>query len=115
MSRLPMWQTNWDQAEQAWNQQAQEAAQKRPLRGLKTLPQMPGITEETAQGLKWKSLKWILTILLYLIGSIFRAAIDPRIGIIFDPSKPTTWISYVDANNLYGWAMCQYLPIGGYK
>src|SRR5260363_161586 len=33
----------------------------------------------------------------------------------FNLSKPTTWISYVDANNLYGWAMSQYLPIGNYK
>src|SRR5260364_355533 len=33
----------------------------------------------------------------------------------FNLSKPTTWISYVDANNLYGWAMSQYLPIGNYQ
>src|SRR6185437_2273514 len=36
-------------------------------------------------------------------------------GKAFNPSKPTTWISYVDANNLYGWAISQYLPIGNYK
>lgn len=60
MSRLPMWQTDWDQAEQVWQQQAQRAAHHFPLKGLKTLPQMPGITEETAKGLKWKSLKWML-------------------------------------------------------
>lgn len=60
MARLPMWQTDWDQAEQEWDQQAKQAAQKRPLRGLTTLPQMLGITEETAKGLKWKSLKWMI-------------------------------------------------------
>src|SRR5437667_10533200 len=26
-----------------------------------------------------------------------------------------SWISYVDANNLYGWAMSQFLPIGNYQ
>src|SRR5260364_402351 len=36
-------------------------------------------------------------------------------GNAFNPSKPISWISYVDANNLYGWAMSQYLPIGNYK
>ncbi|PKY63103.1 hypothetical protein RhiirA4_432950 [Rhizophagus irregularis] len=40
---------------------------------------------------------------------------NPKMGDSFNPSKPTTWISYVDANNLYGWTMSQYLPIGGYK
>ena len=36
-------------------------------------------------------------------------------GQAFNPSKPTSWISYVDANNLYGWAMSQFLPIGNYQ
>src|SRR5437764_4677669 len=36
-------------------------------------------------------------------------------GKAFNPSKPTSWISYVDANNLYGWAMSQFLPIGNYQ
>ncbi|GBB96236.1 hypothetical protein RclHR1_27070004 [Rhizophagus clarus] len=40
---------------------------------------------------------------------------NPSIGEEFDPSQPTTWISYVDANNLYGWAMSQFLPVGNYK
>ena len=29
----------------------------------------------------------------------------------FDESKPSTFIQYLDANNLYGWAMSQKLPI----
>ena len=33
----------------------------------------------------------------------------------YDPNKPTTWILTVDANNLYGWAMVQHLPIDGGK
>ena len=60
MSKLPLWQTDWDDAEQQWEQQARQAALDRPLKGLKSLPQMVGITEETAKGLKWKSLKWMI-------------------------------------------------------
>ena len=33
----------------------------------------------------------------------------------FDPSKPSNYIMYLDANNLYGWAMCQALPLRGFK
>ena len=28
----------------------------------------------------------------------------------FDASKPTNWLMYLDANNLYGWVMFQKLP-----
>lgn len=59
-SQLPNWQVDWEGAEQAWKHRAQEAAQKKPLRRLNVLPQMEGITQETAKGLKWKSLKWML-------------------------------------------------------
>ena len=33
----------------------------------------------------------------------------------FDESKPYTFIQYLDANNLYGWAMSQKLPTHGFK
>ena len=33
----------------------------------------------------------------------------------FNPSKPNIHILYLDANNLYGWAMSQPLPTGGFK
>ena len=29
--------------------------------------------------------------------------------------KKLTFISYLDMNNLYGWAMSEYLPYGGFK
>ena len=33
----------------------------------------------------------------------------------FDETKPSTFIQYLDANNLYGWAMTQKLPTHGFK
>ena len=33
----------------------------------------------------------------------------------FDESKPSSFIQYLDANNLYGWAMTQKLPTHGFK
>jgi hypothetical protein len=33
----------------------------------------------------------------------------------YDSSQPLSYIYYLDANNLYGWAMSQYLPVGGFR
>ena len=33
----------------------------------------------------------------------------------YDENMPSKYIMYLDANNLYGWAMSQYLPTGGFK
>ena len=33
----------------------------------------------------------------------------------YDEKAPSKYIMYLDANNLYGWAMTQYLPTGGFK
>ena len=33
----------------------------------------------------------------------------------YDVNKPSKFTMYLDANNLYGWAMSQYLPYGGFK
>ena len=33
----------------------------------------------------------------------------------YDEKAPTKYIMYLDANNLYGWAMSQYLPTGGFR
>ena len=33
----------------------------------------------------------------------------------YDTKKPSTFISYLDMNNFYGWAMSEYLPYGGFK
>ena len=36
-------------------------------------------------------------------------------NIKYDASKPTKYITYLDANNLYGWAMSKSLPTHGFK
>ena len=33
----------------------------------------------------------------------------------YDPHKPNSYIMYLDANNLYGWAMSQSLPVSGFR
>ena len=33
----------------------------------------------------------------------------------YDPKKPSTFISYLDMNNLYGWGLSEYLPYGGFE
>ena len=33
----------------------------------------------------------------------------------YDPDQPIKYISYLDANNLYGWAMCKPLPTKGFR
>ena len=33
----------------------------------------------------------------------------------YDSNKPSTFITYLDKNNLYGWSMSEYLPYGEFK
>ncbi|XP_060868899.1 uncharacterized protein LOC132943807 isoform X2 [Metopolophium dirhodum] len=33
----------------------------------------------------------------------------------YDPTKPKSWLVYQDCNNLYGYAMSQFMPYGGFK
>ena len=33
----------------------------------------------------------------------------------YDEKAPSKYIMYLDANNLYGWAMSQHLPTGGFR
>ena len=33
----------------------------------------------------------------------------------YDPKKRSTFISYLEMNNLYGWAMSEYLPYEGFE
>lgn len=62
MNKLKLWkETSWDEAEVNWEEGAKEARKSHPIKGLARLPSMPGMTEETAKNLKWKSLKWMVT------------------------------------------------------
>ena len=33
----------------------------------------------------------------------------------YDKNKESSYLMYLDANNLYGWVMSQILPVGGFK
>ena len=33
----------------------------------------------------------------------------------YDEKASSTYVMYLDANNLYGWVMSQYLPAGGFR
>ena len=33
----------------------------------------------------------------------------------YDPTKPSKYITFLNENNLYGWAMNEYLPYGDFK
>ena len=34
---------------------------------------------------------------------------------VYDKNETSKYIMYLDANNLYGWAVSQYLPTGGFR
>ena len=61
--KLKIWRPDrsWEEASSEWDQGSRKHETTSPLKTLKTLPQMPGITKETAKGLKWKSIKYILS------------------------------------------------------
>ena len=45
----------------------------------------------------------------------YASANNPYMGDLYDPNEDTTYLQYLDANNLYGWAMSQPFPTGGFK
>ena len=45
----------------------------------------------------------------------WAAANNPYMGSEYDSSKPIEYLQYLDANNLYGWAISQPLPTGGFR
>ena len=45
----------------------------------------------------------------------YALANNKYMGDKFNPNEDTTYLQYQDANNLYGWAVSQPLPTGGFK
>ena len=45
----------------------------------------------------------------------YAAANSPYMGDKFDPKEDATYLQYLNTNNLYGWAMSQPLPTGGFR
>lgn len=62
MNKLRLWNAHesWDAAQDEWELGAKTASEEAPIKTLKRMPSMPGITEETAKNLKWKSLAWMI-------------------------------------------------------
>ena len=45
----------------------------------------------------------------------WASANNPYMGSEYKPNRPTKYLQYLDTNNLYGWAMSQPLPTGGFR
>ncbi|XP_022777425.1 uncharacterized protein LOC111318822 [Stylophora pistillata] len=89
----------------------------------------------TAPGLAWDACLKLTGVKLELLSDInmlhmFEAGIRGGISMIstrhakannrymgerFDPTQPSKFITYLDANKLYGWAMSKRLPTGGFE
>lgn len=62
MNKLKIWKEElpFEERERIWSEEALAAKKTHPLKELKTLPKMQGVTEETKRFLRWKSLLWMI-------------------------------------------------------
>jgi hypothetical protein len=52
---------------------------------------------------------------LCTVGAKRHVVANNKYMIDYDPAKPSSYITYLDANNLYGWGMMQCLPTGNFR
>lgn len=52
---------------------------------------------------------------MLMISNRYGKANNKYMGEKYNPHLPDKYISYLDANNLCGWAMMKSLPVGGFK
>ena len=52
---------------------------------------------------------------LSIVSKRYSRANHPSLGEKYDSSKPLKFLHFVDANNLYGKVMMEYLPVGGFR
>ena len=50
-----------------------------------------------------------------MISDRYGKANNKYMGEKYDPMSPSKYLAYLDANNLYGWAMMKPLPVGDFK
>lgn len=58
---LKLYKDPWDEHAKKWDEQAKKASKSHPIKNLKHLPKMVGITEKTQKYLKWKTLKYMIS------------------------------------------------------
>lgn len=77
MSRLKMWNSHesWEEAEKQWDEGSAQAAKEKSLKKLRVLPNIPGITEDTAKHLRWKGMWYMIR---HDIGGVIRRHILKR-------------------------------------
>ena len=59
--------------------------------------------------------KWGITGGITQVVHRYASANNPYMGEKFSPSEESSYLQYLDANNLYGWAVSQSLPTGRLK